>query len=362
MANFTLPQNIRSMTKCNSFLWNSSISIQDATIDNNTSLCNFTSAANWSVITEIDYGASWVYFYLIPIISSFGLIGNTLSFIVVIQLSRVSSFYLYLAVLALSDSVVLILLGFLYYIDTSVFLSAHKDTPRNYYSPFYICYIIFSQYSSWIIVALSVDRYIAVCHPLKVKTFCTRKRAITTTMCIFLAIFALDFPLFCFKWNDDNTSCLFPAKSIHFTAEYFNIIDLPTYAMVPVAIILVLSILIIRGLYIANKRRQHLSNNLTSGRMKIKSSTLKTMVLLMATVLIFFMTSLPVICVMTYTLAADVGFTVFMHSNPYIICMIDVLSALNHAANFALYGLTGTTFREELLKLFCRSRFRGVTG
>ncbi|OWF37907.1 Melanin-concentrating hormone receptor 2 [Mizuhopecten yessoensis] len=203
----------------------------------NASLLNSTTAANQSEIPDV-YESSLVDLYITPIFSSVGMIGNSLTFIVMIQLSQESSFYLYLAVLALADCGVSIFGGFLVWLDTIGLLHLFGSTEQSWCSTVFTCNLILSQFSSWITVAVCVDRYIAVCHPFKVASYCTRKRVIITLTCILGALVALDFPMLCFEWNADYTSCTFPPKSIDFCLNYLIHTDLPTYTIVPIILYL----------------------------------------------------------------------------------------------------------------------------
>ncbi|XP_069115681.1 somatostatin receptor type 5-like [Argopecten irradians] len=333
----------------NRSLWNSLSTINQSIRVGNSSHCNNSSTVNQTTVVAIDGGMSWVSLYMLPIICLFGLVGNSLSCIVMARLSRVSSFYLYTTVLALSDSAVLIFGGVMVWIDKIGLVQIPYFSVGVLYHPLFVCFVVFSQFSSWITVVMCVDRYIAVCHPMRVSSLCTRKRASITMICLFLALFALNSPLVCFVFSDD-TCCQFPAMPAEFYNEYFTKTDLPTYSLIPMLIISVLSLLILRRVCIANKRRQQLSNNLSKHKMNV--STLKTIFVLMAIVLVFLTTILPFLCIQCYVIVAETYTCIAKELNPNI----GILSLMNHALNFVVYGLSGDTFRNELLRSVCRRR------
>lgn len=112
--------------------------------------------------------------YFIPIIILLGIIGNLFSLIVFLgTYMRRRSFSVYLAALAISDTGFLVSLTvtWLEYIQVNVF---HTNG--------WCQLVIYVSYSSsflsvWFIVGFTVERYIAVCHPLKRPDMCTVDRA-----------------------------------------------------------------------------------------------------------------------------------------------------------------------------------------
>ncbi|OWF42165.1 hypothetical protein KP79_PYT21972 [Mizuhopecten yessoensis] len=94
-----------------------------------------------------------------PIISSLGIVGNIVSFVVFVQLSKSSSFYLYLAFLALSDMASLVFGGIFDWIVT--FFPLYRSGNQLLCSVEFSFTLIFNQLSSWITVAVTIDRYIA---------------------------------------------------------------------------------------------------------------------------------------------------------------------------------------------------------
>ncbi|ESO07825.1 hypothetical protein HELRODRAFT_170384 [Helobdella robusta] len=114
--------------------------------------------------------------YVTPILLVFGLVGNFLSFLVLTRKSmRIISAYLYLIVLSVVDTVVLCI-GFI-----KLWIPAIRtdlDIRLKYDS---ICRLTnalgstVSDFSVWLIVAVTVERYVVVCHPLKRSNVCRRK-------------------------------------------------------------------------------------------------------------------------------------------------------------------------------------------
>ncbi|KAK3765717.1 hypothetical protein RRG08_026190 [Elysia crispata] len=112
-----------------------------------------------------------------PILLLLGTLGNTCSFAVLRQKTmRQQSIYMYLCALAVFDSLVLYV-GLL-----RLWLGEITGTDIRNMSPWvckstlmlgYTC----SDVSVWLIVAVTVERYIVVCHPLRARAFCQQLRA-----------------------------------------------------------------------------------------------------------------------------------------------------------------------------------------
>lgn len=143
--------------------------------------------------------------YIPPVILILGTFGNVLSFIVLTRRPmRSVSTYLYLAVLSVMDTVVLLVgllnqwIGFL----TGVFLMDLTNWLCKL-MPVVLCTA--SDYSVWLIVAVTIERYIAVCHPLKARSMCSTTKAIKAIICIGIALFVLNCHFF-FYCQSSTTS------------------------------------------------------------------------------------------------------------------------------------------------------------
>ncbi|OWF42098.1 Kappa-type opioid receptor [Mizuhopecten yessoensis] len=315
----------------------------------NTTKWNSTAAPDQSD----HYEPSILELYVSPTIAALGLVGNSLLFIVLMQLSKDSSFYLYLAVLALSDSVALLLGGIIRWLNTIGLVKLSSSLAQSYCSPIFVCVVIAGQFASWTIVAVSFDRYIAVCHPFKVAKYCTKKRAIIILTCTFLAICVINSPMLCFEWYDDN-SCVFTKITLDFCLKYLNNVDPPVHAHVPILFVLVLNTLMIHRLIIAAKQRDTLSNFLESNC--VKDSTRRTALLLLAITSIFVLTFLPLIGITTYLQITNKDMVAFSESHPLALHMIDVgkSSGINCPIFFVIVNFGDESIRNTINHLSLR--------
>ena len=160
--------------------------------DNFNSLGNESDIYHNNSYYDYDYSTSDIYFtvrslnlYLQPIIVVIGLFGNITSFCVFVgsNLRHLSS-SVYLAGLAISDSGVLLslLMSWLTYHEINLY---HKN---GWCQTFVYLTFVFSFLSVWYVVSFTVERFIAICYPLKRQEMCTSWRAVCVVCS--LAVFA----------------------------------------------------------------------------------------------------------------------------------------------------------------------------
>ena len=133
-------------------------------VNNTTQVAPPTSTGAWYVARV----------YLLFCIDVAGIIGNSLCVVVMTRKSlRSSQFALYASVLAVSDTVVLVLNLIRAFVSWSVF--QHTMNTCRIVNFVYYCA---STFSSWCIVQLTMDRFHAVIRPLEYYDQVHRKRAV----------------------------------------------------------------------------------------------------------------------------------------------------------------------------------------
>lgn len=127
-----------------------------------------------SITTPLDTFAMDLIAYYIPFITFAGTIGNVLSVLVFIRtkLKKLSSSY-YLAALSISDTGYL-LCNFSQWINTLNINIYNRD---GFCQLFTFLSSMCTALSAWLVVAFTVERFIAVRYPLKRQTMCTVRRA-----------------------------------------------------------------------------------------------------------------------------------------------------------------------------------------
>ncbi|XP_041346939.1 nociceptin receptor-like, partial [Gigantopelta aegis] len=244
------------------------MSTQSSLSSNETS--NFTEAANGSYSDEefrkydgpsLD---GWPYFDLhgyghwstVLAIAIIGTIGNILQFIMMSD-SKLSSlsYSVYLKFLAVSDS--LVLSEALFQQTQIRFNLPMVADMNNALCKIVVGYQVFAMLlSPWLVVGLTLDRFVCVCFPLTRGRFCTMKKAIAVCSSMIAATIVLIIPnlvLTNLKYN----RCLLSAKIIY----YFMFVRLIASTLLPCVVILTLNIVIIARIKRSNEFRNTFIKN-----------------------------------------------------------------------------------------------------
>ena len=234
----------------------------------------FLSTPNSSDCNAVDchvgyHGAEFLEFvtnlskYLIPSLVAFGTVSNTLVIIVFMgsHLPKVGV-NIYLTALAVSDTVYLFSLGI-------VWLEA-VDFPI-FHASGWCQLVVFLSYissflSAWFVVAVTVERYIIVCWPLRRSSMCTARRARVVVCSLYFGAFLFFSPSI---WTNGITytkgppsmPVCTPYQKYKYLHLFFTSIDVVGTWLLPFAVVLVLNATIVytisRGLKHSRQARRH---------------------------------------------------------------------------------------------------------
>ena len=142
------------------------------------------------------YEYSFIIPFAIVIISLivFGFFGNLFTIIVILRNRVLQSTSHYLVSLALSDMLLLVLTGPM---EVLVELRYWPWSYTNFFCHTRFYLIEFCLFTTVLhITAFTVERYVAICHPIKAKSFISTKRAIKFIIFIWFLSFLISIPLF----------------------------------------------------------------------------------------------------------------------------------------------------------------------
>ena len=185
--------------------------------------------------------------------------GNMLTIIILTKRAMRSSTNYYLTALAIWDSVVLI---------CSLMMIGLQELPNmeNYtfsVYPYVVSYLyplalIAQTATIWLTVSFTVERYIAVCHPLKAASMCTLSRAKIVIAGVSVGSTIYNIP----RWFDyrpgykyipsENLTRLFPLRTSFSQNEiylevYFSWLYVPIMCIVPLLVLSVLNTFLIQA-------------------------------------------------------------------------------------------------------------------
>jgi hypothetical protein len=288
-----------------------------------------------------------------PVLIISGIIFNSLT-IIVLQRRKFgkSSTRMLLIVLAVSDTVVLMtgLLRqwFVYMFEFDLRVLTLVSCPVH------IFFTYFSRhFASWNVPLLTVERWISVSFPLKVKVICTRKwtRVVLTTVFVFL--FALNSHMLYF-FRVKITACTYISQTYkyNFWVSIWYWIDMLAYSGIPFVVIVFCNCSILHQVTRGHIRRKTLQNP-AGGRSDDASARLTSMTYMLTTVsVVFLLLTLPrSVSYIAYRYVQDTSRKWFFQK--YLSWAVtNLLGYVNNTINFPLYCASGSQFRREVFAMF----------
>ena len=295
-----------------------------------------------------------------------GLIGNSLSTLVFSSKGmRTVSSNSYLLVLALSDSAYLVSV-FLTKVLTTLRCMHFANIPLDIFnrSSFWCLLLqflmdLFSDYSTCLILAFTIERYIACYHPVKFKEICTVRRARIACMILFLICCGVIAPyhmLYIKHYSEYNMCTVHLEHELTFTIWY--IIECLLFRIVPVFIIAVLNVfIIIKVTRLNQERRRRASSRVTNNNKKKISKDERHIQLTIMLILVstsYIIVYLPVLIhfvmwKLERSQVISVGYQAMIIAQNYT----RTFYISGFAINFFLYTLSGRIFREQLECILC---------
>ena len=323
-----------------------------------------------------DYAAAIslkIYLFASLFFVAIGLVGNTLSIVVFSSKEmRMVSSNVYLLTLALSDSLYLIAV-FLTKIITSLrclyFEDSYADiSNRNNFACVLLQYMndLFSDYSACLILAFTVERFIACYHPIKFKEICTVKRARIVCLLILVGIAALICPhhiLFFGRYPEYNVCTVLRDYESEFTILY--VVEALAFRICPVFIIAVLNVFIISKVTKLHRerRKRHSASRAKSGGSKKNSGQqdkhLQLTVMLILVSSTYIILYIPVLVhFVLWKLQRSEVLVISSTLMEIIRNYTSMLFIFGFAINFFLYTMSGKVFRDQLELILCETRLR----
>ena len=306
---------------------------------------NVTTGSGWNV--SVPLVNNEIYF-LIPIMTVIGIIGNSFIVYVIIR-GSLTKYHLMilLMTLAIVDNLVICLRLIILAKIIGFFLL-----------PLFICLVniamsVCSILSSWLLVLISIERFIAVFFPFKVHIYCSIKTTYIS-ICVF-ALFALigcmDALLDCSSYGGNRNSSDFNSTHDARQGSYYQVIIFCIlYASLPFLLISVFNISIICKI----KSQQAFRNQSQNQRKKTQS----LVAVMLSACIIFVLTTFPATTLQMVLSLCEVYYSdMCPQRDTRLIMLLFLLDHINHCVNFFLYCLPGSVFKSAFVRLFkCRCR------
>lgn len=315
-----------------------------------------------------------LYRYALPTICVFGSFGNILNLLILtgkrIQHSLRSmerSANVGLTALALSD------LLFCLTAFPSTFLPQELDFEALGFLTYYGCYCaavinVFIMTSTWLTVAMSVERYLAICHPLKSRQMITLRRTRVTIVVVFLVSGVFNLPVFwryvIIRSSDDNATTAAYRVRPRTTDKTFDHAYRGLWSalgnFVPLLLLLSCNVALMKEIHHSYTLRREMNGNAgggTAGR-RIPSSPAshdqdasnRITVTLISIVVMFCLLVAPseLVKQIAYLIHGDLNGN---YTYTVIEFITNLLQTINFSANFILYCIINPSFRKTMWKM-----------
>ncbi|CAD5121022.1 unnamed protein product [Dimorphilus gyrociliatus] len=303
-----------------------------------------------------------LHIYYLPFVIGFGIFGNILSiFIFLLTSLRNYSSSVYLIALAFSDILflVVLILSWLQWISINPVSNVVACRIFSYVSH------VSAALSVWFVLAVTVERYIAVFIPLHKNVWCTTKRASKVVLCIiiFALLAYLIQPIatsvqrrYLTNSSTNFTLTCEPLFDWRYSLTIFANVDTFFTFIAPCLIILLANIRMSMRIWESVKARQ----DLTGETVQIPESRITIVLSIIS--MAFVLLNAPAHC---FKAKAIIDVVVKGNSSQtQLILDLQTLANIiyysSHSINFVLYFFCGTTFRQNLIK-FCKEWRKNVS-
>ena len=300
--------------------------------------------------------------FMVPIIVSWGILGNIFNIVVLRNPKMRSSTNIYLMALACCDSMYLLFSLTLSFLHCS---NQEQSAMAFYYIPYgRVASDLFGNTAVWLTVSFTLERYIGVCHPMKGKAWCTVGKAkiaalITFIVCVVNTVPEI-FEMKIIRSNTEFSEMRYECRYTEFAESksyqigyYWWYVTLFTF--LPLVLLSIFNSLLIRSVWKANKNRKLLSNSRLLGEnQKQNSEQQKVTTMLITVVLIFILCQLPqavLLIYKSYLKSRGIPHPADLFRIAGNIC--NLLVQVNSSVNFLLYSYFSSKFRRTFKKLFC---------
>ncbi|XP_072759349.1 growth hormone secretagogue receptor type 1-like [Anoplolepis gracilipes] len=296
--------------------------------------------------------------YYTPVLVHLGLLGNCLSVCVFFGTKlRYFSSSIYLGALAISDIIFLVTIFVVWLTMVQVDLFNRWGFCQFFIYLSTLCSFL----SVWLVVAFTVERYVAVRWPLRRQSLCTVARAKTAVISLTVLAIPVCSPVVLFSTSNENTTGCDLDNEWESWANVYNTFDtIMTFAL-PLTMIVIFNTLIARNIY----KLDHVRRTLTieSNASNDKAQTLRDrmpqtkvtkMLLLVSST--FFCLNMP-----SFVLRV-IAFLYEHHKSPTWLIpaqqMCNLLFNTSFGINFVFYCASGQNFRRAMIRMFKRSNVR----
>lgn len=290
-----------------------------------------------------------------PIIIVLGMIGNVLSFLVMVnKRNRSSSTCIYMACLAISD--IFGLIAIMGVISMTTVIKQQYDLKFMQDSCKWVALFMYfsGNCSSWLLLLMTADRTVAILRPLKAASYCTAGRARKSCIICFVVFFCYDLhKLFLYEpfSTQKIANCQYKLWLPSYVRSGFRIVHFCTSSLIPTIILVILNTGIIYGISKSGNIEKSVSSKSKHGEGTDKKSSDKSRLTKMTVMssIAFISLTVPYSLYRLYFTFSK-GTTAYENFMRSLILQTLLKTTLaNYAINFYLYIVGGgKRFRDDV--------------
>ncbi|XP_013790874.1 FMRFamide receptor-like [Limulus polyphemus] len=297
----------------------------------------------------------WIQRVFVPIISFVGVVGNLLTIAIMTRRHMRSSTNNYLTGLAISDMLYLVCILILSIAHYSGMTDFHHINYWRLWPYTLLLTDACSNTSVWLTVTFTIERYIAVCHPIKGKVYCTESRAKKVVITVALICCCLTLPT-PFEWTVievteplTNKTTVQPTFSeLGMNILYRNVyywLCVSLFVFIPLILLTVFNFFLIRSVRASKIQRNTMTRRRNNRNYSRQES--KITIMLIAVVVLFTVCQLPTAVLLVYTtFHPQIPMTRGLGN------IFNFLMAINSAGNFILYCVLSQQYRRTFSQIF----------
>ncbi|KAK6166315.1 hypothetical protein SNE40_023042 [Patella caerulea] len=310
----------------------------------------------------IEFRAAWALDTIYaPICSALGILGNTMSFLV-LMLSKSTTTYQYMATISCTDTLVLIL-NILFLVRK---FPGHEIFFEGTCKLIMFLFFFAIHFNVIIMVTMTLERYLVIKFPLKASGWFSVRKARIIILIELLIVFLLDMHNFFTRQmvpteDGTETQCSSEGEmNQYFLSKVYPWIDAVWYCYLPLSCLCILNILIITQVKKSGKKQRRMTqtdraSNANKADSSARERQITTMLLLVTFCFLLFVSPMAVITVVEKYM--------WVRETPHESAVYHLVRTVfnnmmytNHALNFLLYFMSGKRFRDQFMALLCSCR------
>ena len=316
---------------------------------NSTAETNTTDTLLQEAGTYMTYKvAKYIDNYWFPVLIPLGLVGNTLSFLVMIKPNnRKVSTCIYMAAISINDNVMMSWAFRSWYLYT-----IKHNYPGGCKVTAFVSYLVL-QNSTFQVLAMSIDKYIAIKWPHRVAAYSTPRRTKVIIFAILTFVIIYNMPHFFITRVIEGKCYGYSAKTI--LTKIHSWLSFVINAVIPFTLLIHMNYIIVKTVRKSRKMFRSndgtVSNETRQKTMKSAENQLTTMLFLVTTLFLFLL--LPTYIRFIYATFVRSDTPSKFASSLLIFEISYKLYVTNSGINFFLYCVSGKKFRNDVKEILC---------